>query len=162
MLTQMREHEYLEAFCNKGAEIPLCDLAKYTTALQEESRKERELRQSDGMRTRSGARPKRKAATSKLSKLLLVYPFEADEAILTDAAAGLKELGGDSLGVQTLHVAGEQSTLAALPDQDVEGPVANVKRSSRTHHITIRQEDKDRLSPGEFLNDSLVDLWMRW
>ena len=158
----MREHASLGALCDQGAEIPLCDLAKYAAALQEESRKEREWRLSDGMRTRSGAKQKRKVATSKLSKPLLVYPFEADEAILTDAAAGLKELGGDSLGVQTLHVAGEQPTPAALPDQDVEGPVANVKRSSRTHHITIRQEDKDRLCPGVFFNDALVDLWMRW
>ena len=159
MLHQMREHEYLEAFCNEGAEIPLRDLAKYTIALQEESRKERELRQSVGRRTRSGGRTKRKEGENKL---LLVYLFDVDEAILTEAAAGLKELGGDSLGVQTPHDSGEQPTLAASLDQDDKGDITNSKGSSRTHHITIRQEDKERLCPGEFLNDALVDFWMRW
>ena len=79
-----------------------------------------------------------------------------------EAAAGLKELGGDSLGVQTPHDSGEQPTLAASLDQDDKGDITNSKGSSRTHYITIRQDDKERLCPGEFLNDSLVDFWMRW
>ena len=158
MLTQMREHKYFEAFCNV-AEIPLCDLAKYTVALQEENCKERKLRQSAGRRTRSGGSTKGKEGENKL---LLVYPLDVDEAILTDATAVLKELGGDSLGVQTPHDVGEQPALAASLDQDAQGDITNSKGSSRTHYITIRQDDKERLCPGQFLNDSLVDFWMRW
>ena len=108
---------------------------------------------------RSGARTKRKEGENEL---LLVYPFDVDEAILTDATAGLKELGGDSLGVQTPHDVGEQPALAASLDQDAQGDITNSKGSSRTHYITIRQDDKERLCPGQFLNDSLVDFWMRW
>ena len=134
MLHQMREHEYLEAFC-KGAETPLRDLAKYTIALQEERRKD---------------------------KLLLVYPFDVDEAILTEAAAGLKELGGDSLGVQTPHVSGEQPTLAASLDQDVKGDVTKIKGSLRAHHTVIRQDDREGLFPRELLSDAIVDFWMLW
>ena len=155
----MREHVSLDALSDQGADISLRDLAKYTAALQEASRKEREVRLSDRMRTRSGARSKR---NSRRNKLLLVYPFEADKATLTGAAAGLKELGGDSLGVQTPRVVGVKPTPAALADQDVRGARTKVKGSSRTHTITIRQNDRQRLQPGEWLNDSLVDLWMRW
>ena len=155
----MREHDSLGVFCNIGAEITLCDLAKYTTALQEENRKERELRQSVGRRTRSGGRTKMKEGENKP---ILVYPFDVDEAILIEAAAGLKELGGDSLGVQTPHDAEEQPTLVASLDQDDKGDITNSKGSSRTHYITIRQDDKERLCPGQFLNDSLFDFWMLW
>ena len=34
--------------------------------------------------------------------------------------------------------------------------------SSRTHYLTIRGDDFDRLDHGEFLNDTLVDFWMTW
>ena len=30
------------------------------------------------------------------------------------------------------------------------------------HFVTITVEDYDRLDPGEWLNDSLVDFWMQW
>ena len=37
------------------------------------------------------------------------------------------------------------------------------KRASlRSHFITIREEDTDRLEPGEYLNDTLIDFWMQW
>jgi Ulp1 family protease len=34
--------------------------------------------------------------------------------------------------------------------------------SSRTHYLTIREDDRERLQPGQFLNDTLVDFWMSW
>ena len=107
----------------------------------------------------SGARTKRKEGGNKI---LLVYPFKVDEAILMEAAAGLKELGGDSLGVQTPHISGEQPTLAASLDQDIKGDITNIKGSLRAHYTVICQDDKERLCPGQFLNDSLFDFWMLW
>ena len=107
----------------------------------------------------SGARAKRKEGGNKI---LLVYPFKVDEAILMEAAAGLKELGGDSLGVQTPHISGEQPTLAASLDQDIKGDVTKIKGSSRAHHAVICQDDRERLRPGVFLNDAIVDFWMLW
>jgi hypothetical protein len=89
------------------------------------------------------------------NKLLLVYPFDIDEAILSAAAAGLKELGGDLLGLYQAEV--------SLRGQLAEGYVAEeVKKPTRTHYVTIREDDKERLRPGQFLNDTLVDFWMRW
>lgn len=160
MLLKMREHKPLEIWCNESSEIPFDDLAKYTKALQEENRKERERRRSVGRRTRSGGNKQKKDGDDKL---LLVYPFDTDQATLTEAASELKELGGDSLGVESAHDAGQ--LLGAAPhDQADGGDITNRKgnSSSRTHFVTIRQNDKERLSPGQFLNDSLVDFWMRW
>ena len=39
---------------------------------------------------------------------------------------------------------------------------SQVKGSRRKHFLTIRVEDYNRLDPEEWLNDSLVDLWMQW
>ena len=153
----MREHPFLESFCGEDSKIPFCDLAKYTGALQEENRKERERRRSVGRRTRSKKYLEKKDGENEL---LLCYPFAADEATLADAACGLTELDGDLLGVK--------------PPRDVEALVddgaahncsdkaGGAGGGGRAHYVTIRQEDKDRLHPGQFLNDSLVDFWMRW
>ena len=35
---------------------------------------------------------------NKNNSVLLVYPFGVDEEVLSEAASGLKELGGESLG----------------------------------------------------------------
>lgn len=43
---------------------------------------------------------------------------------------------------------------------------ANKEKASngkqKNHIITIRGEDYDRLAPGEFLNDTLIDFWISW
>jgi Ulp1 family protease len=36
------------------------------------------------------------------------------------------------------------------------------KTKSRAHSLTICEEDNERLQPGEFLNDTLIDFWMQW
>ncbi|KAL7551587.1 hypothetical protein ACHAWF_014773, partial [Thalassiosira exigua] len=159
MLVQMRQHRGLELWCGDDSEIHPDDLAKYTQALLSHNREERRL--SVAARTRSGRNRKQKSSND--NKLLLVYPFNVDEKVLTEAATGLKELGGDLLGVDLAH--GDAQLLdAEMPDQSVggSGDDDNNEKYVRTHYVTIRQDDKDRLSPGEFLNDTLVDFWMRW
>ena len=89
------------------------------------------------------------------NKLLLVFPFDVDEESLSEASRGLLELGGDLLGV----VEDEPSVEDQLDKNDV---TRRTKKPPRTHHVTIRDEDYERLSPGQFLNDILVDFWMRW
>jgi hypothetical protein len=103
-------------------------------------------------RTRSGGTKKRDDADNKL---LLVYPFDIADARLSAEASGLKELGGALLG---LNRADE-----CVQGQLGEGNVADgTKKPTRTHYVTIREDDKKRLCPGQFLNDVLVDFWMRW
>ena len=110
---------------------------------------ERQVRQKW---TRSGGTNKKNDAENKL---LLVFPFDVDEESLSEASRGLLELGGDLLGV----VEDEPSVEDQLDEDDV---TRGTKKPPRTHHVTIRDEDYERLSPGQFLNDTLVDFWMRW
>ena len=34
--------------------------------------------------------------------------------------------------------------------------------TGRSHKIVILEEDMNRLEPGQYLNDAIVDFWMRW
>jgi len=151
LLEQMRENQTLEVWCSEDSKIPSYDLEKYTKALLDDSRKERNERLSIARRTRSGGSNKKKKGSE--NNLLLVYPFNVDESAMTEAASDLKELGGDSMGVEDLEIQNQSDGGNASDDKG---------KSSRTHYVTIREDDKDRLCPGQFLNDTLVDFWMRW
>ena len=88
-------------------------------------------------------------------KALLIYPFKFDDKELSKAASGLKELGGDLLGLDQTEVS-EQSQVDG--DQVSE----ELKKSTKTGCVTIRDDDKERLCPGRCLNDTLVYFWMLW
>ena len=120
---------------------------------EEEERKESiEAKEKKRKADKEEERKERIEAEEKNLKLLC-YPFGADESILAKAALGLKELGGNLLGVE-----------GARPSLYGGGTDSDEKKgkSSRTHYITIHENDVERLSPGIFLNDTLVDFWMRW
>jgi len=56
---------------------------------------------------------------------------------------------------------------ASASDDNGEGASASVasapsKATARTHYLTLRQDEMERLEPGEFLNDTLIDFFMRW
>jgi hypothetical protein len=56
------------------------------------------------------------------------------------------------------------TTLGVVPileDQPDENDVTGGTRMSpRTHNVIIHDEDYERLSPGQFLNDTLIDFWI--
>jgi hypothetical protein len=88
-----------------------------------------------------------------------VYPFPATEDILRTAASGLKELGGDLLGVDYAHsVTLENRDSVQSGNNDANG----VDNMGGAHCVTITNGDRDRLKPSQWLNDTLVDFWMRW
>ena len=152
MLEQMRRHPFLGMWCSKDSEIEFFEVDRYMIALIEDSRKERTERMRIARRTRSGGNKKRDDADNKL---LLVYPFDIEDSVLSAAASGLKELGGDLLGLDR-SVVGVRGQLG-------ESNIADgTKKPTRTHYVTIREDDKERLCPGQFLNDTLVDFWKRW
>jgi len=148
MLEQMRQHDILGIWCTAESEFQYNDLEKYANALLEDSKKEEEERLQFVRVTRSRGRETK--AKSAENNLLLVYPFDVDEAVLSGSAADFTELGGKLFGLE------------AGPPAQADNVGDNKKRPPRTHYITICEEDKDRLRPGQFLNDSLVDFWMRW
>lgn len=133
-----------------SSEIVFDNLDYSTEVLVEDSTNERKRRMSESKESEN----KKKDSENKL---LVVYPFGVDEAILSEAASGLKELGGDLLGIDDMD---DTKPPAASAMHDVEDDVKG--KSSRTHYVTIRDDDVERLCPGQFLNDTLVDFWMRW
>ena len=150
MLNQMLHNQMLV----DSSEIVFDNLDYSTEVLVEDSTNERKRRMSESKESKN----KKKDSENKL---LVVYPFGVDEAILSEAASGLKELGGDLLGIDDMD---DTKPPAASAMQGVKSDVEDdVKgKSSRTHYITIRDDDVERLCPGQFLNDTLVDFWMRW
>lgn len=81
--------------------------------------------------------------------VLLVYPFAGDLYKMEKASEGLKELSKFGLS----------DNLAAVPSDQ-----ADVEESggSRSHTLTISVGDCQRLEPGIFLNDTLIDFFMQW
>ena len=158
MLVKMQEHPDLGVWCSEESEIEFYELDTYAKALTDDHQKERKERMSTRV-TRSRGGKKKKDSENKL---LVVYPFGVEESVLTEAASGLKELGGESLGVVEAVVYGDTNQPVDVQMQG-SSDVEDVKgKSSRTHNVTIRDEDIERLCPGRFLNDALVDFFMRW
>ena len=137
-------------------------------------------------------RPKRKRGKRDESKVtddfvkgmekddvLLVYPFAGDANELEQAAADLREAGaridnnrylnkpGDlsRSGVDGMSSA-ESSEEADLCRKATTAPTNDTKAPSKTeqrrHFLTVQVRDFERLCPGEFLNDTLIDFWFQW
>ena len=102
-------------------------------------------RDSIAKNTRSGGNKKRNAAMPNAeNKLMFDYPFDADETQLSEAASGLTELGGDSLGV------------VGYQKRSMQGQWTRKKTRS------IQYNDKERLREGGCFNDDLVNFWKCW
>jgi hypothetical protein len=146
MIDHMRKHVALEALFSSGSEFRYDDIVKYARALVEDDDKAIEENMKSVRVTRSRAQQVSKKKR-KENKQLLVYPFVVDEAVLSEAAADLTELGGSLFGL------------------DAASPPANTNKElppRRTHYTIIEMKDKDRLSPGTWLNDVIIDFWMKW
>jgi len=150
MLVKMQDHPDLGMWCSKDSEIEFYDLERYAKALTDDHQKERAGRMLRRITCSGGSKKKKDSE----NKLLVVYPFGVDEAVLSEAASGLKELGGDSLGVEVVN--NDTNQPAGVDMQDINNDGDN------TSDLTIKNEDIERLCPGQFLNDTLVDFFMRW
>jgi len=150
----MEDHEVMGMWCQSGSEVQKNEIETYASTLIDARKKDRDSRRRQ---TRSG-RKKGKDSGAE-NKLLLVYPFKVDETVLAEASKGLLELSGDTLGVPDAE---DPTPQTRQPVQDPSPDGVKKKGSSRVHYVTIREEERDRLAPGQFLNDSLVDFWMRW
>jgi len=159
MLEQMRVNPTLETFFCCDPKIEFYDLKEYTAALIEDTEKENNNRRRSTRLSRANA--KKKSITSE--KPILVFPFKADDDEFSTAASKLNEL---KLAREQTSVESERASIqpqdSNLNESQGENENERVKGSARTHYITIRDDDMERLEPGEFLNDSLVDFWMKW
>ena len=160
MLTAISDHQYLRVY-TVGGPILFHDLDNYTKALVNDDKAEKAMRRK--IQTRRG---KNKPLSDSENKLLVVYPFEVEEEKLKAISSDLTELNGNRLGVDEVE-AEEYDTDVTEDDNQEDGADEsnnNVENapSTRSHYLTIREDDKDRLEPGQFLNDTLVDFWMSW
>ena len=148
----MSEHPDLGMWCSKDSEIEFWDLERYAKALTDDREKERkEQKMSRSNRSGNG---------NKKNSALVVYPFGVDETVLSEAASGLKELGGNSLGVENVSAIDNTKQLADVDMQDINN--GDNSNGETCDLLTIKDEDIERLCPGQFLNNTLVDFFMRW
>ena len=133
----------------------------------------------------NGSLRKRKWTDNAENKIHLVFPFVAEEKTFEDACKNLQELGGkvpvdseDGLKWEAPVLRkghGEDSSLAShsaaaaasASEDDGEGGFSSTssapsKTSTRTHFMTIRQDEMERLEQGKFLNGALINFFMRW
>ena len=159
MLEQMKQNETLKTWFDCHNELEFDQVEEYAAALTTDTKQENNRRRSAKL-SRAGA--KKKGSTSEKPKL--VFPFKADEEQFHAAASDLNELKEArdlaSASSERKTIMPQDSDLKEQPQAENETEI--VKGSARTHYITIRDDDINRLEPGEFLNDSLVDFWMKW
>jgi hypothetical protein len=86
-------------------------------------------------------------------KILLVYPFGANQDEINSAATNLRELKHTL--VHDVYENGPDKTRSIVSLEKEEN-------DRRTHYVTIRVEDYERLGKQQWLNDSLVDFFMLW
>lgn len=91
-----------------------------------------------------------------MEETILVYPFEAKPTELDSVAANLIEASGRLSKTDTTTMFEKKCGTVE------EGEDADAVPIGKTHMVTVRGEDYERLDPYEFLNDSLIDFWMKW
>jgi len=148
-LPKLRENRILGIYLEANLNVRPENADQYISVLKKHTESERLARLSASpRRLRRSARFKSSTATSSSEakqKIILVYPFVGGDRI-EEAAKDLKLSSVDEkkLSLEELTTLQQEAT------------------TGRAHILTITGEDRDRLEPGEFLNDTLVDFWMRW
>lgn len=79
-------------------------------------------------------------------EILFVHPFTEDESKIEEAAAGLAIF----------------SSKSETQEEKIEETENHGEARQRSHYVTIRIEDYNRLESEVWLNDSLVDFFMLW
>ena len=176
---KLRRHPVFGGYFTEESRLDRDQAKKYTSALIEDDLKDKQKRASmPGKRkTRSSSRAAKAKSESDDNKIHLVYPFDAEEDFLDNACKDLTELGGmlpvveDGRFHWTKPANSENSSSdssssvsasASASGDNAEGTSATSKATARSHYLTIRQDEMERLEPGEFLNDTLIDFFMRW
>jgi hypothetical protein len=116
-------------------------------------------------------------AGKKEEDILLVYPFEGDKQLMEKTAEGLNEASGG--GPYDTDYNSERAVVEAMEIDTTDPEVSDAGKAStrgkekrqaeletnnqgRGHFLTLRVEEYERLEPGVYLNDTLVDFWMKW
>jgi hypothetical protein len=92
----------------------------------------------------------------KDTDILLIFPFAEKQEKIEAAVADLVEVCEGSNAVPASSACAELEELKAPSSELPE------KGAGRDHFLTIDVNDYERLYPGVYLNDTLIDFWMKW
>jgi hypothetical protein len=178
LLKDMKKDESVGGFVfDSSSLLTAAEAEVYGKSLFQAARKERADRESNVCSPRL-RRKRKKRRGSASNEVMLVFPFGADKDAIEEAAKDCKEacridpvvsdLGTVAFGGAGLESNGKEVTTSApeetdsTSDDDDDKDDSTGTTKSRAHFLTIREEDYDRLHPGEFLNDTLIDFWFQW
>ena len=89
---------------------------------------------------------------------MVVYPFNATPEVLQYSRNVFAESQKRLLSKKSEDDSSSEKD-TVLKEEDIS---ITPGQMGRTHLLTIRGEDVERLEPGEFLNDTIIDFWMKW
>ena len=144
LIEKMRSNEILRGFIDSGGQVSVDNINEYIQAFVNNDKKAGKKSLFD-----SYLRP------VKQEEILLNFPFNVTYAELEQIASGLSVANG-SLS-QSSDATGDPSN-PTKQEKNLDEKFINVWK----HSHTVRGEDYERLHPGEYLNDVLIDLWMTW
>lgn len=190
LLEWMSENDLLRPFIDDNNALSADDCRKYAETMLEKIELEKKERENSLASPRKRRRRGSKVKTSSDSNdIMLVFPFGANEEKIDSAAENLIEaqlvldqaMDNNCNSVNIAHArrnSGNETQSPKFKTPIIDSDAAEIKTDNapieeattadeaktkaRAHYLTIRQEDFDRLEPGEFLNDTLIDFWMQW
>lgn len=155
LLDHLRRGQHWEAWITPGAQLTDRTYDRYAKALLLDSKKEAESRRHALSFSSTKSTEDSFVAGRTADEILMVYPFAGDPAAIEAAADGLTEAKGSSMDLDDLELV--DPGLADEPEPDEPA-----KHVGRGHYLTLRVGDYERLEPGEYLNDTIIDFWMQW
>jgi Ulp1 family protease len=166
LLEEMRKCPPVSPYAGSSSSLKAIDVPKYAKALMNDTKKEKASRMS----VKPSAKRNAFIADRKYDDILLVYPFAGDKEMIERASDGLNEAGAKLMLEQESEVHETSTTkepprsVSPVPEtsEDSSDNRQAIKARNRAHYLTVTVEDYERLDPGEWLNDTLIDFWMQW
>ncbi len=155
-LRVVEENKHFSAYFTNDNRLPRRRSDLYATALIADAKKEALSRKKKiGSSKRVGF-----LAGKASHDILLSFPFEGKPYLIDAAADGLNEFqchdctdgDADDVDIQ------DCDNIESSDPRNAEGG----EDTRRRHHVEIRVEDFERLDPGVYLNDTLIDFYLQW
>ena len=98
---------------------------------------------------------------------ILIFPFTDESNVFDEASKSLTEAAGKSCRFENDDVVWFRESSSKIITDNTKNKHDQINEISkvvkvRSHYLTMSNEDLNRLDCGEFLNDTLIDFWMRW
>jgi hypothetical protein len=166
LLETMKSTNGLSAFVTDEAQLDANQAQYFSVPFVKDSAQAKRIRLR-GMGSPTSRKKEGFLAGKQDTDTLLVYPFAGDPEDMENAARGLNEPNGRCFDTDPMDIEAEDVS-ATSREMTSEGKTGNAATEietttrGRTHFLTIRVEEYEHLEPGEFLNDTLINFWMRW